>query len=289
MIDVKVKKLSLYAATALALACMPANAATITIKVGVDSAFATTAGDLISAFQSYYRAYGYTYSVVMTASSSATLESDIVAGGATGPYDLFLSGGKKEAQDLVKNYPSLVVGTPFKYAKDFLALYSPSVDVSAGLPYPLTTDFVLPDPTSDVYGAAASEVLAASPWSVTTIPSGHAVTRADAGTVFAAIDGGSFPYGFLANSQICSLDDTGKFSYPVGTYSYLYKPNNDSYPSDKLVLKGVTIALTRTADQETELANFIAFLTGAADAAANATTRGVDVILSHCFKIPATP
>jgi len=286
MLNVKQKTRNICAAFALALVCSPAEAATITIRVGVDPAFAATASDLISAFQNYYSDFGLSYSVVLTAAPSSQLESDIVAGGATGPYDLLLAGSIKEPLDLALNYPGLIVGGPVPYAKDYLTLYSETVDISAGLPYPLTTNIVLPDPTQDIYGLAAASLLAFPPWRTTTIPSGYVFTRPNSRSAFAAIKAGNYAYGFVANSKVCSLDANGNPFYPAGSYHYTYNAGFNALFSAVLTLTGVKLAQTRTTDQETELSNFLSFLSAAADSAGNTTTAGTDILKGHCFKIP---
>lgn len=282
MFKMRMKQLTLGLSASVALMCSDARATTINIKVAVASSFGNAASDLASAFQAYYGAYGLTYTISLSIASAQTLEADIIGGGA---FDLFLSSSKKEPKDLADNYPSLVVGTPFKYAKDFLALYSKSVDIGAGLPYPLTTDFVIPDPTKDVYGEAAAEVLSSYPWYIdpATFPSGHAFTKRNVGASFAAVDIGLYSYGFLAKSQICFNGASGQ-TFPAGSYHHIYKPNNEDHPSEKLVLKGIKIAHTRTTDQETELSNFVAFLTGGVDSNSNTTLIGKNVIEGYCFK-----
>jgi molybdate transport system substrate-binding protein len=291
MLNGKMKKWALGLSTALALIYSPAYAAT-TIKIGVASGFGNAASDLASAFQAYYAQFGsaYAYNVIVTVSSAQALEAKVIAGGTSAPpFDLFLSTDKAEPHDLVKNYPSLIVGTPFKFAKDFLLLYSTSVDIHAGLPYPFTTNFVIPAPTLSNYGEAASEVLSSAPWYVnpTTIPSGNVFTSPTAGTSLAAINAGTYAYGFIAKSGVCHLDPTGAEVYPAGSFHHEYRPGSDAHPSEKLVLKGIEIAsLTRTTAQATELSDFIAFLTGGTDSLGNIPTTGQDVIQGYCFKTP---
>lgn len=294
MSDSKMKTLMLgLSAAALALAAPPAQAAA-TIKVAVDTMFANTANELVSAFQYYYPTSGY--SVVVTTADSATLEADIIAGAS---YDLFLAGSKKQPVDLAANHPSLVVGSTFKYAVDFLALFSTSVDISHGLPYYISTDVILPHPAADPYGKlAALNLLAADPWRITNFPGPHVVLAPDASTSYAALDSGTYAYGFVANSSICSLNAAGTPSYSDGTYHHVYAPASQGFGlktggleiDGRVHLTGIKIAsATRTADQETELSNFLAFLTGTADVNGSTFTAGTDQIKGHCFKIPATP
>lgn len=284
MFRMSVKKLALCLIAGVAIASPQAQAETL--KIAVASSFAKTANNLAAAFQAYYVDYGLSYSVSVSVDSAANLKDSIVAGASSPVYDLFLSSSKKEPHDLAYDYPSLVVGTPFKYAKDFLALYSKSVNIHAGLPYTLDTDFVIPDPTTDIYGAAAAEVLSSHPWYVSssTIPGGHVFTAPNAGSSYIAVNFGVYAYGFVPNSAICYKGDDGVKTYPAGSYHHVYRPNDEDHPSDKLLMKGVKIARTRTAGEETALSNFIAFLTGVADSNGNTTTIGTGIIESACFK-----
>jgi molybdate transport system substrate-binding protein len=266
MLNSRMKKLALGLSTPLVMIYSPAHAAA-TINVAVAASFAKTANDIVGAFQSYYfTTYGLSYSVALTVDTAQQIEADIIAGGTTGPYDLFLSSSKNEPNDLAKNYPSLVTGASFNYARDVLELYSISVNISGGLPYPLTTNFVIADPTQDNYGAAAAQILASQPWSIPTssIPGGFVVTRSDVGTSYSAVKKGNFAHGFVAKSQICQYAN-GVYTYPALSYHHEYKPNDDAHPYATQHLTGIEISLAGTTDQATELANFVSFLTGAAD------------------------
>lgn len=284
MLRTRVKKLALCFVAGAAFASPQAHAENLTIAVA--SSFAKAASDLAASFQAYYANYGLSYNVAITSAPAQTLKETIIAEGASPTYDLFLSSSKNEPHELAFDHPSLVVGTPFKYAKDFLALYSKSVDIHTGLPYTLDANFVIPDPTTDVYGAAAAEVLSSHPWYVnsTTIPSGHVFTAATAGSAFAAVDRGLYAYGFVARSAICYQNAEGVKTFPASSYHHIYRPNDEYHPSDKLIMKGIKIARTRTAAEETALSNFIAFLTAEADSNGNTTTIGTGVIESFCFK-----
>jgi molybdate transport system substrate-binding protein len=278
------KRLAVGLSAALAMIYSPAQAAS-TIKIAVASSFATAASDIIGSFQAYYFAnYGLTYNVAFTIESAQQIEADIIAGGTTGPYDLFLSSSIHEPYDLANHHASLVSGAPFDYARDRLDLFSFTTDITGGLPDPLTTNFVIPDPTQDVYGTAAAQILSGSPWKIPTssIPSGFVFTRPDAGSTFSAIKKKTFPYGFVAKSQICRSAG-GVQSYPTGTYHKEYTPEDGYTP---IHLKGIAIALTRTTDQQTQLSDFISFLTGAADSHGVANPTGPAIIQSYCFGLP---
>jgi molybdate transport system substrate-binding protein len=195
----------IFSASAAAFTMLYSSAyAASTISIGVDPTFANALTDIVGAFQNYYVVNGnLTYNVVLTIDSSPNLESNIINGGSSPPYDLFLSSNGLAPLDLFANHNSLVVGNPFPYAKDSLMLYSTLVDISAGLPTSLTQPFVIPDPTQDVFGVSAAEVLATTPGALYAQSHGYIQTRPDVGTTFAAVDGGFFQYGFVAKSQIC--------------------------------------------------------------------------------------
>jgi molybdate transport system substrate-binding protein len=101
-----------------------------------------------------------------------------------------------------------VTGKPFAFAVDSLVLYSPSIDVTAGLKNPLTTEFLIPDPDKDNYGEAVAQILASPPWNIpdSAIPGGYVVALPSASVVYAALRfGGRQPFGFVAGSQICKF------------------------------------------------------------------------------------
>jgi molybdate transport system substrate-binding protein len=287
MSNSRMKTLAFGLSAALVMIYSPADAAT-TIKIAVAPSFAKTANDIVGAFQSYYLATnGLSYSVVLTVKTAQQIEADIIAGGTTGPYDLFLSSSKNEPHDLARNHASLVTGASFNFARDVLELYSTSVDVTGGLPSPLTADFVIPDPTQDNYGAAAAQILASPPWNIPTssIPGGFVFTRSNVGATYAAVKKGTFGYGFVAKSQICQFAN-GVHTYPAGSYHDEYKPDDEAHPYAPQHLTGIEIALTRTTDQATELANFVSFLTGAADSFGVASSIGTSLIQGYCFRLP---
>jgi len=120
---------------------------------------------LVRSFGFYYGTQhdlNYRSNVTIVVKDPATLKSDITTGLAA--YDLFLSSSKDEPADLAKDTANLVVGKPFAYAVDSLVLFSPSVDVTAGLKKPFTTEFLIPDPDKDNYGEAVAQILASPPW-----------------------------------------------------------------------------------------------------------------------------
>jgi molybdate transport system substrate-binding protein len=281
----RMKRLAVGLSAALTMIYAPAQAAS-TIRIGVASSVATAASDIIGAFQAYYFAnYGLTYNVAYAIDTAQQIEADIIAGGTTGPYDLFLSSSVTEPRDLANHHATLVSGALFHYARDRIDLFSPTIDVTGGLPNPPTADFVIPDPTEDVYGAAAAQLLGSPPWNITTIPGGHVFTAPDAGSTYFSIKSGTFASGFVAKSQICRSAG-GVESYPAGSYHKEYRPR-DGYTAIRL--GGIAIALTRTTDQQTQLNDFISFLTGTADSHGVVVPIGPATIQSYCFRLPAAP
>jgi molybdate transport system substrate-binding protein len=273
--------LSLSAATVL-MAYSPADAASI--RVAVAPNFFKAANEIATAFNAYYLlTHGASYSVSVVSKSSSLIKTDIIAGGATGPYDLFLSSGPADPLDLYINYSSLV-GTPFDYAIDTLEVYSPTIDTSGGLPYPLTADFVMPDPTVDNYGQMAALVLALGPWHIlpNQIPGGHVFTASTVDASFALVQAGNYGYGFVAQSQICSYANS-TYTYLPGYYHAYSLP---AYVPTLLNLTAVQVNRTRTTAAATELSDFIAYLQGATSSFGDAPTRGTDLIQKYCFQLP---
>jgi molybdate transport system substrate-binding protein len=272
----KIRKLTLGLSAGLAIMYSSAHATTISIKIGASPSVATMLVDLIGSFQGYSYASGLTYDIVVTVDTTANLQASIVSGGAAGPYDLYLTDDHNSTDYLELNYPSYLESPPFHFADDYVDLYSASVDIHNGLPYPLTTPVVIADPTVDVYGKAASSILASSPWSITTIPSTNVATEPSVAVTQAAVELGNFSYGFVAKSAICS-NPSGTEIYPAGTYHAEYTPNG-THPYAKIKVSGAKIAIAaRTTDQETELTNFVNFLTG------SGTTRGTAVLQRYCY------
>lgn len=192
--------------TSLAMTCSAAVGQTIsaTIAVGAPPSLAAALSQITDAFTAFHTFAGHgSYNVTLTVDSTANIKTDIIAGGASGPYDLLLSPDYA-TYDLKLNQPSLVVGDPFVFASDSLALYSASVDISAGLPTQLTQTFVIPDPTQDIYGFAAAQVLITTPGSVVAYARNRIQTQPSVGVTQAALDNGNYPFGFVAKSGICT-------------------------------------------------------------------------------------
>jgi molybdate transport system substrate-binding protein len=273
-----------------ALAAMWSPPADAQIVIAAAGGFGPVASEIVRAFEFHYATHhdlNYRRNVTLIIKDAATIKSDITGNPAT--YDLFLSSSKDEPEQLAKNNGSLVAGKPFAYTVDSLELFSPSIDITAGLKYPLTTEFLIPDPDKDNYGEAVAQLLGSPPWNIpdSAIPGGYVVALPNASVVYAALRFGKQPFGFVARSQVCKYANR-VFSYPPGSYHHEYKPDDPAHPYDAelVTLTGIKLAKTRTSDQETELQNFISFLTGAADSFGDTPTEGTSIIRSHCLGLP---
>ncbi len=260
------------------------------IVIAAARGFGPAASEIVRAFGFYYgphRDLNNRGNVTVIVKDAATIESDITSNPLT--YDLFLSTSRDEPEDLAKNNGSLVAGQPFAFAVDAVDLFSPSIDITAGLKSPLTTEFLIPDPDNDNYGEAVAQILASPPWNIpdSAIPGGYVVALPNASTVYAALRFGKHPFGFVARSQICKFAN-GAFSYPPGSYHREYKPGDPAHPYDAelVTLTGIKLSRSRTSDQDTELRNFISFLTGTEDAYGDVPTDGTRIIQSYCFSPP---
>ncbi len=202
------------AVSVLALSSLSAQAQTI--YVGVAANFSVPLTTLAADFQT--KNPGTTVSQV--SKSTGVLKSEIIAGGATGPYDLFLAADQAAPADLVANHASLVVAYPsgnypFHYTTGEIALWSSNanpVNISAGLPNPLTANFVIADPATAPYGYAAMQevnnILSAGLTPSSSYPvtiGSYAVNiAANIDATYNAVAAGTYKYGFVAKSKICT-------------------------------------------------------------------------------------
>ncbi len=259
------------------LAALPAQAAT-TIKVGVAANFTATLTQLVSTFKLLYPGTDITF----VSDSSANLQAAII--NKTAVYDLFLSADKTRPQQLATNNPTLVIGQPFLYAVGELELWSPTVNISAGLPSPIPRDIVLADPNKAPYGTAAAQVLSTAPWSIPWVagaaypPAGtaHVATKANISLTYAAVKTGAYGYGFIAQSSICKLVNNVK-TFSSG-FHHTYPYNDSVHPHTQIAQYGIKVVNSaRTAAQDTVLTNFLAFLT--------TNTTGKNIIKSYCYSL----
>jgi molybdate transport system substrate-binding protein len=218
----------------------------------------------------------------------------------------FFSASAEIPEYLARHYPHLVVGKPFPVAIDSLELFSFSVDISAGLPFPPTTTFVMPYPATDNFGAAAAEVISQWPWRIeasqipaplTTIPGSFVATKETEGVTFAALTSGSYPYGFIPRLEVCTFatgaTPEGPPTYYPGSFHHEYSPfGRHPYNPELVTVTAIKLAKNRTADQEQALNNYVAFLTGTKDTFGNTNTLsdgytfGQDAMRNYCLKIP---
>ena len=269
----------------LALSVISAGAITYTsvaqaatINVAVAANFSNTMSALVAAYKALHPGDNITFTI----DSSGNFYTQITQ--KTKVYDLFLSADKARPDLLVGT--QYAVGADFQYAIGTLELYSPSVNINAGLPSPLTTNFVIAAPSKAPYGLAASQVLASAPWSVTTnltndtFSSPFVKTSPNIGTTYSAVKAGTYPYGFIAQSYICTLKSNVK-TFPTGFHhTYLY--NDAAHPYSRILQWGVKIAnpaRTPGGAADVELTNFINFLRGVG------STTGTTIIKSYCYDL----
>jgi len=264
----KFKHLALAVSAAMLL-CPSAQAAS-SITVSVTPIAANAVADLVSDFLNAFPTSGYSVSLKIV--SDAAAKDGIVAGNAPVP-DLFLSKSFVAPLDLKLNHPTLIVGDPFPYAEDTLVLYSSAdknVDISGGVPsFSHLQPFSIPTPaTLDPYGVAAALVLKGT--YLRAVRNGLVLKTEDAAGSYAAVEYLTTSYGFTGKSQICSAV-AGVEEFEPGSFHHEF---TNTTP---IVLAGVKIASsTRTAAQETELTDFVNYLTG---------TGSVN-FTQHCFKLP---
>jgi molybdate transport system substrate-binding protein len=260
------------------------------IQVFVDETFVNAASDIIGAFQAYYVTnYNLNYGIGLSFTSGGSFVSQFDS--QTNVYDLYISSTIDNAEYLRRHYRPQVIGRPFVFGQDIVSLYSPSVDISAGLPFPLTTTFAIPDPTMDNFGEAAVQILASRPWRIppSKIPGGLVMTWLDVDTTLAAIESGYFPYGFTAKSAFCRYASSVGYVYPAGSFHHDYEPYDPEHRYDPglVTLTGIVLAKVnaRTADENTELQNFISFLLGTPNFQGVSNTTGPAIVRSYCFKL----
>jgi molybdate transport system substrate-binding protein len=275
MSTVELRRLALSAVAIASLMASHAHAAT-TINVAVAANFTATMTALIAAFKVVYPGTNITF----TSDSSGVLQNQII--NHTRVYDLFLSADQTRPQDLYTNNPSLVVGAPFRYAIGELELWSPTVNISAGLPKPLNKDVVLANPATAPYGTAAAQVLSASPWNIpwpsTPYPpagTAHVFTKGNISLTYTAVKNKTYPMGFIAQSSICRVVN-GVKRFNSGfhhTYPYNVAPRHDRINQYAIKIKNTS----RTAAQNTVLTNFVNFMRTA--------PVGRSIITSYCYSL----
>jgi len=268
----RIKQLAFGATAVLTIISSSAQAASI--KVAVAANFTTTLGAIITQFNTLYPSDSVSY----TANSTGVLKGEITGGNAPG-YDLFLSADLAAPQDLSVNFSSLVVGSPFLYAKGSLELWSKTVNISAGLPNPIGGVVAIANPATAPYGKAAQQVLASSPWNI-TLPNASVAQYTNISVTYQIVNQGARPFGFIAKSAICTKPGATEVFTP-GTFHHSYLYNDASHPYSQILQYGIKINRTgRTAAQTTVLNNFTNFLLGVG------SSLGTAKIQYYCYQLP---
>jgi molybdate transport system substrate-binding protein len=280
-------------AALLAASSLGAHAANINLAVASNFYILGTAGnspiaDLIAAYQSANP--GNTVTVVQNG-ATGTLESQITGGNALG-VDLFLAADTAHPQDLVTNFPALVVtGSMFDYAIGTLVFWSNTgnVDVtcatgSCGYDKSIYPSVAIANPATAPYGVAANTVLTGRYSLAAPLSSNPLVTEfSNIDTTFAAVQNTSVAVGFVALSQICQAG-----SYPTSGSALVYPPTDTSvspvvFNYNPIVQAGIEIVHTRTSDQEAELSAFVALLT---DHSTSPPSQMITTLTSYCYSVP---
>ena len=281
------------AAALLAASSCGAHATNINLAVASNFYISGVAGnspiaDLIAAYQNANP--GNTVTVVQNG-ATGTLESQITGGNSLG-VDLFLAADTAHPQDLVTNFPSLVVGSAFNYAIGTLVFWSntPNVNVtcssggSCGYDSSIYLNVAIANPSTAPYGVAANTLLTGryglqSPLSTNPLVSEFS----NIDTTFAAVKNQTVTVGFVALSQICQAA-----SYPTSGSALVYPPTDTSvspvvFNYNPIVQAGIRIAHTRTTDQNTELDAFVAYLT---DHTTSPPSQMITTLTNYCYSVP---
>jgi molybdate transport system substrate-binding protein len=280
-------------AALLAASSLGAHAANINLAVASNFYISGVAGnspiaDLIAAYQTANP--GNTVTVVQNG-ATGTLESQITGGNALG-VDLFLAADTAHPQDLVTNFPALVVtGSMFDYAIGTLVFWSNTTGVnvtcsggSCGYDPGVYASVAIANPATAPYGVAANTVLTGRYGLDAPLSSNPLVTEfSNIDTTFAAVQNTSVAVGFVALSQICHAG-----SYPTSGSALVYPPTDTSvspvvFNYNPIVQAGIEIVHTRTSDQEAELSAFVAYLT---DHSTSPPSQMITTLTSYCYSVP---
>jgi molybdate transport system substrate-binding protein len=284
----KSKKFKMSALSVLLLAGLTNNSvfAAGTIKIAVAANFYATLGTIVQNFKNANP--GNT--IIVTPDSSGVLYNTIVANNGVNTYDLFLSADKKRPDDLISLHPTLVVpGTEWLYAVGELEFWSPSINVSSGVVYPLTQNLVLADPSKAPYGTAAATVLNTisggvikyPPLAGTTYPNGAPFvnTRPNITSTDQAISStGSIKEGFVNQSYICTQSGGTKNFGKLGGFHHTYTWNVAPTHAEiaQYGIKLVNSARPAGSGSDTLLTNFRNYL---------GTAAAQNVIKGACYSL----
>ncbi|WP_020175955.1 substrate-binding domain-containing protein [Methyloferula stellata] len=207
-----------------------AEATTGSIRIAVAANFNDALNDLITAWSVFEAGNGNTYTATAYAGATGTLVKQITSSSVSF-YDLFFAADTTTPNALFNSSTTFISGPPFTYAQGGLVLWSGphnSVDITAsGLPYPLTTNLVIADPSSAPYGLAAATVLNDAPWSLglpTSTSAGYPVgfvnLGGNIGSVYSTLlTTNTYAYGFVAKSQVCRAATTAPYTAAWNVYS----------------------------------------------------------------------
>jgi Bacterial extracellular solute-binding protein len=262
--------------------------------------------DIILAFETEYAKSNYTVTVVDNGSTS-TLADHIISGN-TLKVDLFLAADTTTPEELLTdhfklvspyNYPPMPpLLYTFNYAQGLLAVLTnwPGLDLSCNTgtcgynPFIYRTAAVA-DPARAPYGAAAQTLLA-DIYGI-TVPSNHVQTYPNITATYDAVIARKDTVGFVALSAICH-DGTYPTSgtnalvyFPVGPNYYTPAPPNLVYNYNPLTQAGIAVKRTpaRTAAENTELADFVDFMTDFTTAP-NPDSAMITTLKKYCYSAP---
>jgi ABC-type molybdate transport system substrate-binding protein len=215
---------AMHLAAAAAASSAPVHAETKTVHIAIATTFdlGKVAQDLSFGFEAYHfersnRTIDYSSSVSAWTSPDALLEEIK----DNNPYDVVLVPTYSPWPFLYK-VPRKLIKTSFVFGTDVVVLYSITQDITSGLPKISRGKISIADPVSDPYGSATSEILEQLA-DVDRLYKSEQFTIFDyPGVVQASLESpnSKYAYGFIAQSQICSLSNTGKKIFPAGTYHH---------------------------------------------------------------------
>lgn len=249
------------------LALSSLSALAQTVRVGVAANFAAPLAALAN---DYNTRIDPTATITITSKSTGVLKSDILAGGNSGPYDLFLAADQPAptavaaVSGLTINWPT--GNAPFLYTTGEIVLWSDTVNISGGLPNPLNANVVIADPANAPYGYAGMQVInsvlsaSLTPTSSypVTIGSFAVHTAANIDATYNAVAAHTYDYGFVAKSRVCQR--VGGVEQYTGVSHHVY-PWNGSPGHNQLVQYGVGIDITGRSAADTQLLkDFIDYL-----------------------------
>jgi ABC-type molybdate transport system substrate-binding protein len=262
--------------------------------------------DIILAFEKKYASSDYTVTVVDNGSTASL--ADRIISGNTRKVDLFLAADTATPDALLTDHFSVVspYNDPpvppllytFNYAQGLLAVLTnwPGLDLGCNTgtcgynPFIYRTAAVA-DPALAPYGVAAQTLL----YGVygITVPSNHVQTYPNITAAYDAVIARKDTVGFVALSAICH-DGTYPTSgtsalvyFPVGPNYYTAAPPNLVYNYNPLTQAGIAVKRTpaRTAAQNTELADFVDFMTDFTTAPSPDSAM-VTTLKKYCYSAP---